>query len=161
MEINGTLSPSTKIFLEVVRLGGQRVRIPAAFAKRVGLTVTSSISCWLIVMADGRFRLVKQTERPKEGYLGRFFDYLDELSEGEEYDGTESNEYVAISARLIPCVVKPPKSGPRLNIPKEALELVAGDRSRVFLRVVEGALELWFPDALKQAISKPISEVLP
>jgi hypothetical protein len=161
MGIDGTSSASTNIFLEVVRLGGQRVRIPADFAKRVGLTVTSPIGCWLIVMAYGRFRLVKQTERPREGYLGRFFEYLDELREGEEYDGTESNEHVAIPVRLIPCVVTPPKSGPRLNIPKEALELVTGDRSRVFLRIVEGSLELWFPDVLRQAISKPISEVLP
>lgn len=161
MEISGTLSTTTKNFLEVVRLGGQRVRIPAAFAKRVGLTVTSRVSCWLVVMAYGRFRLVKQTERPKEGYLARFFEYLDEMAEGEEYDGTESNEHIAIPVRLIPCVVTPPKSGPRLNVPKEALELVAGDRSHVFLRIVEGSLELWFPDAQRQAVSRPISEVLP
>jgi len=112
-------------------------------------------------MTAGRFRLLRQSERPTEGYLARFFEYLDENVEHGSYDGTESNDQVAIPARLIPCVVTPPRSGPRINIPKEALELVAGDRSHVFLRIVEGYAELWFPDTQREAVAAPISTVLP
>jgi hypothetical protein len=150
-----------KNLLKVVRLEGQRVRLPASFAKEAGLNVTSPVNCWLVVMTAGRFRLMKQSERPTEGYLAKFFDYLSEIAEHDSYDGTESNDQVAIPARLIPCVVTPPRSGPRINVPQEALELVAGDRSHVFLRIVEGYVELWFPGTLRQAVSPPISTVLP
>lgn len=159
MEIHST---SFKASLQhVARLGGQRIRIPAEFAKEVGLVVTTSIDCWLVVMTAGRFRLLKQSDKPRAGYLGRFFEHIEETAEDQSLDGTESNEYLALSARLIPCVVTPPRSGPRLNIPKEALALVPGDRSHVILRIIEGSLELWFPETQRQAMSRPIGEVLP
>lgn len=159
VEINGTLPKAS--LQHLARLGGQRIRIPAEFARHVGLNVTSRTDCWLVVMAEGRFRLLKQSDRPKEGYLGRLFEHLEEISEDESLDGTESNEYLALPARVIPCIVTPPRSGPRFNIPKEALALVVGDRSNVILRIVEGSLELWFPETQRQAMSRPIGEVLP
>lgn len=93
--------------------------------------------------------------------MGRLFEHIEEIAEEESLDGTESNEYLALPARPIPCFITPPRSGPRLNIPKEALALVVGERSNVILRIVEGCLELWFPEAQRQAMSKPIGEVLP
>jgi hypothetical protein len=159
MEVRGTSLKTT--LQHVARLGGQRIRIPAEFAKPVGLSVTSRIDCWLVVMTTGRFRLLKQSEKPEAGYLGRFFEHVEETAEDDSLDGTESNEYLALPARLIPCVVTPPRSGPRLNIPMEALALVRGDRSQVILRIIEGSLELWFPETQRQAMSRPIGEVLP
>ena len=39
--------------------------------------------------------------------------------------------------------------------------MATGERSHIYILNVGGSIELWFPEALRQSISKPISDVLP
>jgi hypothetical protein len=145
----------------LVKVVGQRVRLPADFAEMAGLSGTgSAVNCWLFVRKAGRFQLRKQSPRPTEGPIAEVLERLDEIASEDPFDATEDNEQAAIRARLIPCVVSGPRSGPRIYLPKEALQLATGDRSQVYLINVSGFVELWFPETLRAAVSVPISEVL-
>jgi hypothetical protein len=141
-----------------------RVRLPPHFVKQAGLTGGQPIDCSLLVVTAGRYRLLKESAvAAAKASLSGILDQSDELAATEDVlENTDSNPEVAMRARLIPCVVSPRGPGWRINVPKEAIHLAPGlDRSRVFLLVVEGFVELWFPETLRRAVSVPLSEVLP
>lgn len=141
----------------------ERNRIPlptdvVRSATRSGLNGTETIDCWLVVLRPGRYRLAGADA------VSNILSQIEEAeSPGELLDSTDSDSDDSLSARLIPCRVSPPRPMWRLNFPKEAMLLVPdGERTRYLaVRVVAGFIELWFPDALRRALSVPLSEILP
>jgi hypothetical protein len=79
---------------------------------------------------------------------------------GKVFDETETNKRASIRVRLIPCTVTRPRPSWRMIVPKVAIQLAPGERSHVFLIIVRGYVELWFPDTLRSAMSTPLSEIL-
>lgn len=66
------------------------------------------------------------------------------------------------------CTIFPVKPGParggwRLTLPRAAKVLLPRDEdaSKVFLLIVDGYVELWFPETLRNAMATPISQLLP
>jgi hypothetical protein len=143
-----------------VEFEGDRIRLPPRFAEQAGLAGKKPTECLLIVITAGGYRLLTQftdTDSDLTELVGRW----EEAGEkGDALEGTESNRLVGIRAKLIPCTVSPRGPGWRVHIPKAARQLAPGDRSGVFLVIVEGQVELWFPDPLRQAVSVPITEFL-
>src|SRR5260370_40494637 len=149
---------------KVVKLEGERVFLPSRFVKQIGFAGTDPIDCWLLVVTPGRYRLLRQPTTPAEGALSRILDQWDRVGvPGDVLDATDSNAQAGIRARLIPCIVSPPEPGWRINLPKEAKELVPEREERrfVFVMIVAGYIELWFPDTFRRAVSGPISQILP
>lgn len=145
----------------VVEFEGERIRLPPRFVEQAGLAGTEPIECLLLVVTAGRYRLLRQPTGSTAGSLSRLLDQWDDAgADGGVLEATDNNARAAIRARLIPCVVSPRGPGWRVNVPKEARQLAPGDRSRVFLRIVAGFVEFWFPDTLRQAVSGPISDLL-
>jgi len=150
--------------LGVANFEGDRIRLPSRFVKSAKLMGRGPIDCWLLVVTPGRYRLLKQSAEDPSGALARIRDQIEEIvAPGDLLEGTEDNGHAAIPSRLIPCVATPRGPGWRVNVPKEAKGLASdGDKARfVFLLVVAGFVEIWFPDTLRQAVSVPISELLP
>jgi hypothetical protein len=144
----------------------QRIRLPAhivAHAKHPRFA-GNAIKCWLLVVAPGRYRIVMQSAEAPTGALARIIQQIDELEEfGDVLDGTGNNARDAIAARLIPCMVTlTPRVGWRVNFPEAAKDLLPEkeERAFVFLRIVAGYVELWFPSTLRRALSVPLSQVL-
>lgn len=140
---------------KIVTLERERVRLPPRFVEEAGLTGTKSMECALFVVTAGRYRLVA-----RNADLSEMLKLIQDPDAGADVFSTDSNERAAMGSRLIPCVASPHGRGWRINVPKEAIYLAPGDRSHVFLIIVQGFVELWFPDTLRQAVSTPISEVL-
>src|SRR5258705_5224962 len=142
-----------------------RIRLPPDLSDLAQLKGADPISCWLLVVTVGRYRLVPQ---PMEGDAGieSFTILLREWEEaaslGDIIEGTEDNKRAAIRARLIATEALPMGSGWRIKVPKEVRKLVPPneDDSFVFLLLVGGFIELWFPDTLRRAVSVPIAELL-
>lgn len=161
MVINGTRG--SKNHFTLVEFEGDRIRLPAQFVEAAGLAGKEAIHFWLLVVNPGRFRLVKQTGAAPIGDLSRIIRHIEQTKEpGDVLDGIDSNADAAIGARLIPCVVSPRGPGWRIYVPKEVKRLGPGSEepSFVFLLIVAGFVELWFPETLKRATSVPFSEIL-
>ncbi len=142
-----------------------RIYIPKHLAELVGLNGRKQVDCWLLVVSPGHYRFAFQ---PKgEEVEGDLADMLEAVRvakmRGDLLKGTDSDPEAAIVARLIVVTVSPKKGAWRLIIPKVARRLApSGDTARfVFLTVLAGYIEIWFPETLKQATSVPLSEVLP
>ncbi len=158
--LHGT--PNLSDWVALAKVDGQRVRLPPEFAKLAGVNGVSPesfIDCWLLVLKPGRFKLQKQSPLPTEGPIADILHHWEELVTHDS-DDNESDQEVAIRARLLSCVVTWHQRGPRINLPKEVFQMAIGERSHVYLLKVAGAVELWFPDTLQRAVSVPISEAL-
>jgi hypothetical protein len=165
MVIDGRKIPESG--LSVVKFEGERLRLPVEVERRVEhppLAGQRPIECWLLVVTPGRYRLLpRQTETPGAD-LARLLRQIEEsLTPGEVLDRTENNALDGIQARLIPCRISAPEPGWRINFPKEAKELVSEkeERSFVYVMVVAGFAEIWFPDTLRRALSGPLPPILP
>jgi hypothetical protein len=142
-----------------------RIYIPKHLGELVGLDGLKQVDCWLLVVSPGHYRCAfqPQGEKPK----GDLADILEALRvakiSGDLLKGTDSDPEAAIVARLIVVSVSPKKGAWRLTIPKVTRRIAPlGDAAKfVFLTVLGGHIEIWFPETLKQAMSVPISEVLP
>ena len=165
MVIDGSTVLRRSLFL--VRFEGERILLPVQIlkgAEHPRLAGEGSIDCWLIVLTPGRYRLLQQGAESSEGNLSRILRQIGEAAApGDVLDRTNDNALDAVPARLIPCTVSPPQPGWRINFPKEAKELVPEkeDRSFVYVMIVAGFIEIWFPDTLRRALSGPIPEILP
>jgi len=137
-----------------------RLPLPANLVKKAaksGLTGPERLNCWLVFLSPGRYRLAG-AEAISEILL-----QIEEIeAPGEVLDETGSDAQAAAPARVIPCTVSPPPPLWRLNFPEIASLLTSEAKrpSYVFVLVVAGFIELWFPDTLRRAVSVPISEVL-
>ena len=155
-----------KSSLSLVKFDEERIRLPVQIvenAEHPRLAGEDPIECWLLVVTPGRYRLVPQPAGTPAGDLSRILSQIEEATApGEVLDRTHNNARDGIPARLIPCKVSPPQPGWRINFPKEAKELVSGkdDRSFVYVMIVAGFIEIWFPDTLRRALSGPIPEIL-
>ena len=153
--------------LSVAEFEGDRIRLSSQIvgnAEQPWLVGKEPVECWLLVVTPGRYRLVPQpTGTPSED-LSRILRQIEESgAPGEVLDRTQNNARDGIPGRLIPCNVSPRGPGWRINFPKEAKELVSDkeDRSFVYVMIVAGFIEIWFPDTLRRASSQPIPEILP
>ena len=153
--------------LSVVKFEGERIRLPVQVVESVAhprLAGEDPVECWLLVVTPGRYRLVPQPTGAPTGDVVRILRQIEEATApGEVLDRTQNNALDGIQARLIPCKVSPPEPGWRINFPKEAKELVPEkeDRSFVYVMIVAGFIEIWFPDTQRRALSGPIPEILP
>ena len=144
--------------LAVSELEGDRINLPIRFVKLARLDVEEAerIDRILLVVCPGRYRLL--TEFPEE--LQSIRVAMEEIAvPGKALDETETNTRASIRVRLITCTVTRPRPSWRLIVPKVAIQLAPGERSHVFLIIVRGYVELWFPDTLRSAMSTPVSEL--
>ncbi len=151
--------------LTAVNFDGDRVALPSRVNDFVRFPGKDAIECWLLVVTAGRYRLLLEplTAPEDTGILARIQQGWEEYgTPGGVLDGAGSNERAAILARLLPTTVAPMGTGWRVTIPKEAKMLTPAseERSFVFVMVVAGNIEFWFPDTLRRATSIPIAELL-
>jgi hypothetical protein len=146
--------------LTAVKSKRDRITLPKEIvenAASTGLAQTGTTSCWLVVVSPGRYRLAGAEA------VSKILRQIEEVAApGDVLDDTESNPQDAIRARLIPCTVSAPPPAWRLNFPKAARQLVpeTEEHSYMFVMIVAGFIELWFPDTLRRAVSAPISKSL-
>lgn len=150
-----------------VKFDRERIRLPlhiAENAKHPPFVGKATLKCWLLVVSPGRYRLVAQPTESATGILGRIIDEIEETEEyGDLLDRTDDNARDAIGARLIPCTVSlTPRAGWRINFPKAAKDLLSEkeERTFVFVRIVAGFVEIWFPSTLRRALATPFSAIL-
>lgn len=146
----------------VAQFEGDRIRIPARLAEQAHLSGLESATCWLFVVTPGRYRLLSENIESAREDLSKLLESQAAAAiQGGALDGTGSNERAAIRARLIPTTLSSRPSW-RLIVPREASLLVpaAEEHSFVFLLIVAGYLELWFPDTLGRALRTPASDLL-
>ena len=159
MGLHGTMDSTDWTYL--ANVDGQRVRIPPAFAKLAGVddvSPKSPIDCWLLVLKAGKFLVQRQSTADAGGPIPKILRHMESLVSQDS--ANESDEEIAIRARLFPCVVTWHDRGPRLNLPKEIFYLAPGERSHIYFVKVEEHIEIWFPETLQKAVSVPLSEVL-
>jgi len=142
-----------------------RIRVPPDLSDLAQLKGDDSIACWLLVVRVGRYRLVPQTiqgSAETEGLRRLLQEWEEAGNPGEMLDGMGNDEKAAMRARVISTEALPTRSGLRIKVPKEVRKLVPlkEDDSFVFLLLVKGFIELWFPDTLRRALSAPIVDLL-
>ncbi len=142
-----------------------RIRVPPDLSELAQLKGDDPIACWLVVARVGRYRLVPQ---PSPGSveaqsLTRLLQEWEEAGNpGDMLDGIDSDEKAAMRARVIATEALPTRSGWRIKVPMEVRKLVPPREydSFVFLLLVRGFIELWFPDTLRGALSAPITTII-
>jgi hypothetical protein len=157
MVINGSIVQ--KDDFAASELEGERINFPIRFVKQAKLDEDKSerIERLLLVICPGRYRLLTETSE----VVDKLRVMIEEIGvPGGVLDETETNIPASARSRLITCTVTRPRPSWRLLVPKVAILLAPGERSHVFLLIVRGYVELWFPDTLRQATSKPLSELL-
>ena len=151
--------------LHLAEFDGDRVRLPGDIADRVPLKGSEQVNCWLMVVSPGRFRLMLRGERrDAKGDLARVLDEIEKVEQpGEVLAYTESDAKAALVGRMIPASASPPGPGWRLNIPRIARAVSPGGREAkfVFLAGASGYVDVWFPEAWRQAQTVPLPELLP
>jgi hypothetical protein len=148
-----------------VKFDGDRIPLPARLIEVAHFSGDDPVNCWLLVITVGRYRLVTKLPTPPAdtSSLMRILREREELAaDGDLLDSTDSNEQAGIRARLIPTIASRLGTTWRVIIPKEAKMLVPAseDHSFVFVLVVAGFIEFWFPDTLRRAVSAPIAGLL-
>jgi len=152
--------------LAIAKFEGERIRLPVRvveIAEHPRLVGNDPVECWLLVVTPGRYRLLTRPAVAPSADLSRLLQQAEETRvTGEVLDHTGNNSQDGIQARLIPCVVSPPEPGWRINFPKEAKALVPEkeEPSFVYVLIIAGFIELWFPETLRRALSVPITEIL-
>ena len=141
-----------------------RIRLPPDLSELAQLKGTDPIACWLLVVTVGRYRLVPQPiagDGEIESFTKLLREWEEAASPGDILESTAGNKRAAMRARLIPTEALPTRSGWRIKVPKEVRKLVPPkeDDSFVFLLLVAGFIELWFPDTLRRALSVPIADL--
>ena len=158
MVING--KTITKKDFSVLALDGERIYLPRHIVERVAFAGTDEVEAMLLVLSPGRYRLIRPTTNTVDADLDRVTNGWEAAALRGTMLDYENNARAAIRGRLISCSISPPPPGWRINFTKEAVELAPGDRSHVFFLFVAGFVEFWFPDALRAALSVPLSETL-
>jgi len=143
-----------------------RIRVPPDLCKIAQLTGDDPIACWLVAASAGRYRLIPQPiagSADAESLTRLLQEWEEAANSGEMLDGIDSDERAAIRARVIATEALPTRSGWRIKVPMEVRKLVPpGEHdSFVFLLLVSGFIELWFPDSLRSALSTPLTKIMP
>jgi len=153
--------------LAKVKFDRERIRLPLHIiegATHPRFADVTEIECWLLVVTPGRYRLIMRPKGTPTGILARILEAVEDAEEfGDLLDRTEDNGKDAIGVRLIPCTVSlTPRTGWRVNFPKAAKDLLSEkeERAFVFVRIVAGYVEIWFPDTLRRALASPLAELL-
>jgi hypothetical protein len=157
---------STSEKLTKVNFDRERIRIPLHIvenAKHPPFANATELKCWLLVVTPGRYRLIAQPKGPPTGALAKILQEVESAEEfGDLLDRTEDNSRDAMAVRLIPCTVSlTHRTGWRVNFPKAAKDLLPEreERAFVFVRIVAGYVEIWFPDTLRRALASPLTEL--
>ena len=142
-----------------------RIRVPPDLSELAQLKGDNPIACWLVVVRVGRYRLVPQLipgSAETEGLTRLLQEWEDAGVPGEMLEGMDSDEKAAMRARVIMTEARPTRSGWRIKVPEEVRKLVPPKEydSFVFLLLVGGFIELWFPDTLRRALSEPITRII-
>lgn len=145
--------------MKVATFDGDRLPLPVGSAQDApnsGLSGKEKVKCWLVVLGPGRYRLASNEA------ISKILSRVEEIqSPGELLESTGNDREDAIPARLISCIASPHDATWRLIFPNAARKLSQeGDKTNsfVFVLIVKGFVELWFPDTLRPAVSIPLSE---
>jgi hypothetical protein len=162
MVIDGSKSNDTNI--ATVKFERDRIRLPARFVELAGLVGKVPIDLWFLVISPGRYRLLKQQPSAGTGELSTLIRQVEQIQRpGDLLDLTDGNAEAALAGRLIPGVASPRGPGWRIDVPK-VIKTLASERAEpqfAYLLVVAGFVEVWFPETLREAMSVPISDLLP
>lgn len=146
-----------------VKFDGDRIPIPARFTQAGHFLGDDPIDCLLLVITPGRYRLIVQPSSLPA--LKRILDERERImAPGDLLNGTQNNENSGIVARVMSTTVSRLGKTWRVTIPKEMKMLApVGQQEDQFLFVllVAGFLEFWFPETLRRAVSVPIADLLP
>lgn len=161
---NGNASDDQSVQIAEFERDSDRIYIPKRLGELGGLKGGEQVECWLLVISPGHYRLaVRPQKMDPDSDLTDVLGALEAAKEpGDLLTGTDSDPKAAIPFRLIPVTAFPKKGAWRLAIP-EVPRLLApsGDAAKfVYLSILAGYLEIWFPETLKQALSVPISRTL-
>ena len=149
--------------MKIVKLVGGRVLIPAGLARQGGFSSTEPTGCWLIVLGAGRCRIVREDQAATDELAASLIELSERVgASGEPLDCTDDDSEAAIRARILPCTMTPPPPGWRVILPNEVIKLApGGDNAKfVYVLVVAGYVEIWFPEMLRQSVSVPITKLL-
>jgi hypothetical protein len=151
----------TQTDMTVANFDGDRLPLPVGTAQDApnsGLSGKEKVNCWLVVLGPGRYRLASSEA------VSKILSQVEEIqSPGEVLESTGNDREDATPARLIRCTASPHGATWRLIFPKAARKLSEEEdktNSFVFVLIVRGFVELWFPDTLRPGVSVPLSEVL-
>jgi hypothetical protein len=144
-------------YLAKAELKEQRVNLPARFTEKAGFKGRDPLACLLLVVTPGRYRLLTEISADIRNLLEQAAEVG---APGDAFRETETNTRPATLARLIPCNVSLAARMWRFSMPETAMMLAPGERSYVFLLIVAGYIEVWFPDVLRLAVAVPISQIL-
>jgi hypothetical protein len=158
MVIDGRQNRQAKDVFTFVEFEGERIRLPQAFVEAARLNGNERVERSLLVIGPGAYRLLPAAEELSQEDQKILSSWEEAGSAEGPLEKTDSAKWAGARASLIPCIVSPPGPGWRLNVPKVARQLATGDRSGVFLLIVGASVELWFPDAMREAVSRPVSE---
>jgi len=141
-----------------VEFEGERIRLPERFVEAAGLSGPNPVPRVLLVRKPGAYRLLALPEESPQDDLESMLTKWHEAGAAvDPLEKIDRDTPVAIRASLIPCVVSPKGPGWRVQIPKVARMLAPpGDHSGMFLLIVAGCVEFWFPDVMRQALSGPL-----
>ena len=142
---------------------GTRVRLPAHVVRRAELGETA-LECWLLVITPGRYRLIPNEVAANSVEFKELQEQIEEIEQkAGVLDGTDTNERAALVTRVIRTTAYPDeKKNWRATIPPGARQLASDGESAsfVFVAICAGFIEIWFPDALRQADKLPIGKVI-
>ena len=144
---------------------GDRVPLPARLIEQLHLTGEEPVDCLLAVMSAGRYRVVLNapSSHSQTDGVNRLLKRWKEVGAQADFlEGAFDNEQAALRARLLPTSISRMGTGWRITIPKEAKQLMSAhdESSFLFVLLVAGFVELWFPDTLRQAVSVPVARAL-
>ncbi len=147
-----------------VKFERDRIRLPAHFVELARLAGKVPIDLWFLVITPGRYRLLNRQPSVSAGELSAIIRHVQEVQRpGDVLDLTDGNAEAALAGRLIPGVASPRGPGWRIDVPK-VIKTLASEKAEpqfAYLLVVAGFVEVWFPETLREAMSVPISDLLP
>ena len=142
-----------------------RIILPAALSQQVPwIAGDESSSGWLLMGSPGRCRLLSPAEvessTTAQSLRARIDAELSTAGSGmlEFHDETS----LGLALRLVQVRIAPPEPGFRLTLPKAiaAIMQIRPGESEVALWFLHGHIELWTIEALRSAVTTPLTEII-
>jgi hypothetical protein len=154
---NGRLIAAT-----VTVIADDRITLPTHLAGRLPwLSGNESIEGWLLLVAEGRYRLLSNQQVQSDPQLEAIHAHVTGKKSlaGDEPTSAQEATKAAMVVRLIPIKVNPHGSGWRISTPKLFRAFAPPGCSAKDFTVfgaLDGYLEIWYTDVLRKAASVPL-----
>ena len=120
------------------------------------------IHCWLLLIAEGRYRLLSREQVESDSQLESIRSLTSEVGPLTQSEATTARDgrTAALAARLLLTTATPPKPAWRIALPK-AMEIFAPsgcdpDDFSILLSL-EGHWEIWYTEVLRKVAFLPLS----